>query len=144
MIAVDTNLLIYAHRAESPWHTAAKARLLELAEGSAPWTIFWPCVHEFFGIVTHPRIYEIPTPTDTALAQIETWLDSPNHIHVAEAEGYWSWLKITVQEGQIAGPRIHDAKLAALCRQHGVREFWTADRDFSRFPGLPVRNPLVS
>jgi uncharacterized protein len=48
-----------------------------------------------------------------------------------------------MQEGRIAGPQVHDARVAALCRLHGVRELWTADRDFGRFPGLTVRNPLV-
>jgi predicted nucleic acid-binding protein len=33
--------------------------------------------------------------------------------------------------------------VAALCRQHGVRELWSADRDFSRFVGLAVKNPLI-
>jgi len=144
MIAVDTNLLVYAHRSESPWYAAARARLLELSEGKDPWTIFWPCVHEFLGVVTHPRIYAIPTPVELALAQIETWIDSPSHVHLAEGEGYWPWLKVLMTEGRIVGPRVHDARLAALCRHHGIREFWTADRDFSRFPGLPTRNPLVT
>jgi hypothetical protein len=45
--------------------------------------------------------------------------------------------------GQVSGPQVHDARVAALCRLHGVRELWTADRDFSRFPGLKVKNPLV-
>ena len=57
MIAVDTNLLVYAHREDSPWHDAAYARIAELAESRAPWAIPWPCLHEFLAIVTHPRIY---------------------------------------------------------------------------------------
>jgi uncharacterized protein len=48
-----------------------------------------------------------------------------------------------MQEGWIAGPQVHDARLGALCRLHGVRKLWTADRDFGRFPGLTIRNPLV-
>lgn len=41
------------------------------------------------------------------------------------------------------GPRVHEARIAALCLLHGVGELWSADRDFSRFPELEVRNPLV-
>jgi predicted nucleic acid-binding protein len=39
---------------------------------------------------------------------------------------------------------VHDARIAALCLQHGVRELWSADRDFNRFPALRTRNPLVA
>ena len=143
MIAVDTNLLVYAHREDSPWHEGAQARLTELAEGRALWAIPWPCIHEFLAIVTHPRIYAPPTPLDTALDQVSAWLESPSLVLLSEAEGYWPILKNMVQIGLVTGPQIHDARVAALCQVHGVREFWTADRDFNRFPGLTVRNPLV-
>ena len=143
MIAVDTNLLVYAHREEAPWHDAAYARLAELAEGRTPWAIPWPCLHEFLAIVTHPRIYAPPTPLEKAVDQVEAWLDSPSLIVLAESEGYWPELRSALQQGRIAGAQVHDARVAALCRLHGVREHWSADRDFSRFPGLPVRNPLV-
>jgi uncharacterized protein len=62
LIAVDTNILVYAHREDSPFHTAAFHRVAELAEGPASWAIPWPCLHEFLAIVTHPRIYAPPTP----------------------------------------------------------------------------------
>ena len=143
MIAVDTNLLVYAHREDSPWHAAAYARVAELAEGRDPWAIPWPCVHEFLAIVTHPRIYAPPTPLANALDQVDAWLESPSVALLAEAEGYWPELKALLHDGQIAGPRVHDARVAALCRLHGVRELWTADRDFGRFSGLAFRNPLV-
>ncbi len=55
MIAVDTNIIVYAHREDSPWHQAAAARVAELAEGSAAWAVPWPCIAEFLAIVTHPR-----------------------------------------------------------------------------------------
>lgn len=143
MISVDSNILVYAHRADSPWHAAALPRVRQLVEGSEPWVIFWPCIHEFFGIVTSPRVYQTPTPFAGAFFQIEVWLGSPSHVQLAELNGYWDVLKETLAQGQIVGPKVHDARLAALCRQHNIREFWTTDRDFSRFPDLPVRNPLV-
>jgi hypothetical protein len=77
MIAVDSNLLVYAHREDSPWHHAAYVRIVELAEGSAAWAIPWPCIHEFLSIVTHPRIYTPPTPLAKAIDQVEAWLESP-------------------------------------------------------------------
>ena len=143
MIAVDTNLLVYAHREDSPWHEQAYARIVELAEGRATWAMPWPCLHEFLAIVTHPRIYAPPTPLTAALDQVDAWLEAPSLVLLGEAEGYWPRLRAVVETGQITGPRVHDARVAAICRLHGVRELWTADRDFSRFPELVVRNPLV-
>lgn len=143
MIAVDTNVLVYAHREDSPWHTAALGRLVELAEGRAAWAIPWPSLHEFLAIVTHSRIYATPTPLAAALDQMEAWLESPSLTLLAESEGYWPELRDALRDGRITGPQVHDARVAALCRLHGVRELWTADRDFGRLPGLPTRNPLV-
>lgn len=143
MIAVDTNLLVYAHREDSPWHEAASARITELAEGRAPWAIPWPCLHEFLAIVTHPRIYAPPSPLPAALDQVDAWLEAPGLVSLSESEGYWQELRPALQAGRVAGAQVHDARVAALCRLHGVRELWTADRDFGRFRGLVVRNPLV-
>ncbi len=143
MIAVDSNVLVYAHREDSPWHDAAYVRLLRLAEGRAPWAIPWPCVHEFLAIVTHARIYTPPTPLEVALDQVDAWMESPSLVLLSESENYWREIREILHAGRVGGPQVHDARVAALCRQHGVTELWTADRDFGRFPGLTVRNPLV-
>jgi toxin-antitoxin system PIN domain toxin len=143
MIALDTNLLIYAHREDSPFHAAALACVAELAEGRAAWALPWPCLHEFFSIATHPRIYDPPTPAARALEQIDAWLRSPSVVLLAESERHWPTLREMLAKARIAGPAVHDARIAALCVQHGVRELWTADRDFGRFPGVKAINPLV-
>ena len=143
MIAVDTNLLVYGHREDSEWHDAAYSRIAHLAEGKPAWAIPWPCIHEFLAIVTHRRIFAPPTPLDGAIDQVEAWLESPSLVLLAETPGYWPHLRSLLQSGKVAGPRVHDARVAALCREHGVSELWTADRDFGRFPGIDVRNPLV-
>jgi uncharacterized protein len=143
MIGVDTNLLVYAHREDSAWHDLAETRLTELAESGRPWVIPWPCIHEFLAIVTHPRIYNPPTPLAFALRQVEAWLASPSLATVGEGAGYWTLLEQALEKGRVAGPRVHDARVATICMLHGVTELWSADRDFSRFKGLKVRNPLV-
>ena len=143
MIAVDTNILVYAHREDSPWHESAGEAVEQLAEGTDAWAIPWPCIHEFLAIVTHPRIYEPPTPVARAIDQVDAWLESPSLRLLAESGSYWEPLREAVKKGRASGARIHDARVAALCRHHGVRELWTADRDFGRFRGLPVSNPLV-
>ena len=144
MISVDTNLLVYAHRAESAWHDRAAACIRDLSEGRSPWAIPWPCIHEFLAIATHPRIWDPPTPTETALDQVDAWLESPSLVLLAEGPEHWSGLRALLEAGRIAGPRVHDARVAALCLAHGVRELWTADRDFSRFPALATANPLTA
>lgn len=143
MIAVDTNILIYAHREDSPFHAAAAQHIVDLAEGRAPWAIPWPCLHEFLAIVTHPRIYDPPTPLPSALDQVAAWLEAPTLVLLAESDQYWTELRTLVTAGRITGARIHDARIAALCRQHGVNELWSADRDFSRFSDLKVVNPVT-
>jgi uncharacterized protein len=143
MIAVDTNVLVHAHRRDSPMHERARLRVVELAEGRGAWAIPWPCLHEFLAIVTHPRIYVPPTPIARALDQVDAWLASPSLTVLAEADGYWQILRELLVRGHAAGPRVHDARVAALCRLHGVRELWTADRDFARFSAIIAINPLI-
>ena len=88
--------------------------------------------------------YSPPTPLAPAIDQIEAWLEAPGLTILSEADGYWPELRAALEAGRVIGPQVHDARVAALCRLHGVRELWTADRDFSRFPGLAVRNPLIA
>lgn len=143
MIAVDTNLLVYAHREDSPWHDTAMRVLTELADGPAAWAIPWPCVHEFLAIVTHPKIYRPPTPMPIALAAIRAWTTSSTLRFLGESPDHLDRLANLALAAKANGPMVHDARIAALCLSHGVRQFWSADRDFSRFPQLKIRNPLV-
>lgn len=144
MIAIDTNILIYAHREESEWHQQADECLTQLAESKKPWAIPWPCIHEFFAIATSPRIYKPPTPISLAKEQIDYWLESPTLSLLSEGANHWKVLAELIDAGQIKGAMVHDARIAALCKQHGVTELWTADRDFNRFQTLKTVNPLVA
>jgi toxin-antitoxin system PIN domain toxin len=143
VIAVDTNLLVYAHREDSPFHDRASACLAGLAQGRSAWAIAWPCLHEFLAIVTHPKVYRPSSPLAVALDQVEAWLESPTLHLLGESAGYWPRLRSLLMAGRIAGPLVHDARIAALALEHGVRELWSADRDLGRFAPLKVRNPLV-
>lgn len=114
------------------------------ANGVDAWTIAWRSIHEFLVIVTHPRIYDPPTPRVIAFDAIGAWLESPALHVLHEGPGYFEKLRRLCEVARIAGPRIHDARIAAICLNHGVAELWTADRDFSAFPDLRVRNPLLT
>ncbi len=144
MIAVDTNILVYAHRADSNWYEKADAWLTQLAESGQDWAIPWPCIHEFLAIVSHPRIYRPPTPLDDAIVQVECWLECPTLTVIGETDTHWPCLKSVLTQGKVAGPAIHDVRIAAICLQHGVDALFTADRDFSRITGLTVKNPLIN
>ena len=144
MIAVDTNLLVYAHREDSEWHERSLAILLGLANGTQRWAIPWPCVHEFFAIVTHRRIYREPSNSAQATAAIDAWSASPVLEFLHESPTYWGTLTRLIDAGRIRGPMIHDARIAAICIDNGATELLSADRDFSRFAGLVVRNALLA
>jgi uncharacterized protein len=143
LIAVDTNLLVYAHRVDAQHHRTALQLIESLRTERSPWAIPWPCVHEFISIVTHPRIFKAPTPLPLAFASIEAWQAAGNLLLLAESEGYLPKLKQCAAQAEAQGPLIHDARVAALCLHHGVRELWSADRDFRKFSALRVRNPLL-
>lgn len=143
MIAVDTNILVYAHRADSRWHDPAAKCIKQLAEGKGQWMIPWPCVHEFLAIVTHPRIYDPPTPLEAALSQLDFWFGSPSLGVAGESSSYWKTLKEVVGKSKTVGPAVHDARIAAICIENAVDVLYTADRDFLRFADLKTTNPLV-
>jgi toxin-antitoxin system PIN domain toxin len=143
VIAVDTNVLVYAHRRDSEFHQPAADVVKALAESPELWAIPWPCLHEFYSVVTHARIYDPPTSPTAASGQIAAWLEAPSLVPISEGETYWSALSSLLGTGKVSGPLVHDARIAALCLSHGIRELWSADRDFSRFPRLKVTNPLV-
>jgi uncharacterized protein len=144
VIAVDTNLLVYAHRTDSPFFARAVSALRSLVEGRTAWAIPWPCVHEFYGTVTHPRRYSPPSSLAVAADQLSEWLGSPSVRVIAETQTHWTVLRPMLAASGVKGGMVHDARIAAICLQHGVREFWTADRDFSRFPALKCHNPLIA
>ena len=143
MIALDTNILVYAHRQDSPFHSAALDVLAQLANSRHPWAIPWPCVHEFISITTHPRIYSPPTPIDTAFAFLENWMQSESLILLSEGDSHFTQIAMLSRRAKLAGPKIHDARIASLCLAKAIEMLYTADRDFSLFPELKTRNPLV-
>lgn len=142
MIAVDTNLLVYAHRPEMPFHERARQVLSEAVAASEPVCVPWPCAHEFLAVVSNPRIFRDPTPIDVALDAVQRLLASLSGGFLAEGDGYLDVLERVARPALVQGALVHDARVAALCVFHGVRVLWSADRDFSRFPDVTVFNPL--
>lgn len=143
MIAVDTNVLVYAHRRAAAEHTVASRLLRELAEGAEPWAIPWPCVYEFFSVVTSVRIWKTAASTpDQAWSQLAAWFASPGARLLAEPDDFAAQLGPFVRRARVRGPVVHDARVAAICIAHGVEKLLTRDRDFSLFPELAIENPF--
>jgi toxin-antitoxin system PIN domain toxin len=143
VIAVDANVLVYAHRRDAPFHALASRAVTQLSEGAASWALPWPCLHEFFSVVTNRRVYRIPTPAERALEQIAGWLASPSVRALSEAPTHLALLSELIRSAQLTGPQVHDAKIAAICLSHGVRELLTMDRDLSRYPSLNTRSLIA-
>lgn len=142
MIAIDTNILVYAHREDSPHHAAAQRLLHQAVTGRSPVGFPWPVLHEFLAIVTHPRIYQPATPMPDALAAVDAVTGAPGVHLLGEGADHLSIMSDLLASGGVIGARVHDARIAAICLAHGVDALWSADRDFSWFPQLKVVNPL--
>ena len=144
MIAVDTNVLLYAHREELPQHAAALTAVQGLIESGRSWAIPWPCVHELWGLATNKRVFPDAMPPERGADLLREILALPGLVTLAETRRHADILLDLAETSPIMGGRVHDAKIAAICLGHGIDELWTADRDFSSFPALRTRNPLVS
>jgi hypothetical protein len=142
VIALDSNILVYARRMETPHHPQAARLLAELAEGDNPWAIPWPCVYEFLRVVTHPRVFNPPSDPETTLNELQSLFESKSLTMLGEGSSHAAHLRLAILGGRAAGNLVHDAHIAALAVEHGVTELWTTDRDFARFPGLRIRNPF--
>lgn len=140
MIVLDVNILLYAYGTASPQHEKARACVEELFSGAQPVGLPWQTITAFLRISTNSRLAGA-RPVAEAAREIEEWLDQPSVRVLAAGDDHWPVLRRMVVEGQASGPLVSDAEIAALTIEYGG-VLYTADRDFSRFPGLRWKNPL--
>ena len=138
MIAIHTNVLVHAHREESPKHVAAHSRVVALAESPARWAIPVFCIGEFVRVVTHLRLFDPPYTANEACEALTRLLASPSVTVVVPGPGYPALLMDAVREANAFGNVVFDAQIVALCRENGISRLLTEDRDFDRFKGLGV------
>lgn len=136
MRAVDTNVLIAAHRVEHERHVIGLARLTNLAESRIPWALPVFCIAEFVRVVTHPRVFSPPSSLPQSTQFIERLLESPSVEVLLPRAGFWTVFSEVLTIGAATGNLAYDAQIAALCMQHGVEAIVSEDRDFARFPFL--------
>ena len=143
MIAVDTNLLVYAHRREASSGAEAHRVMARLSEGDEALAIPWPCCYEFLSVVTSRRIWkDHATTPERAWRQFRAWTASPSNHMIGETDDFADILDRFVKRPHVVGGVVHDARIAAVCVAHGVEALLTRDRDFSLFAELRTRDPF--
>jgi toxin-antitoxin system PIN domain toxin len=141
--ATDTNILLYAINQDSEFHCKAKQFVEEKISGVETWIMPWPVIHAFLRISTHGAIVPRPLSPAQAISIIDQILYLP-HVHlIGETDEFWSYYKKEILGGHLRGGAITDALIAALLKENGVSTIFTADRDFLKFKGIRVINPLV-
>ena len=139
MTAIDTNILVYAHREELPQHRAAYSRLKALAEGHVLWGIPVFCIGEFVRVVTHPKLFDPPYTAGEACEAVERLLEAPGLRVLYPGSAFVAFFAEAVREANAIGNLVFDAQIVAVCRESGVSSLLTEDRDFARFPGFKTR-----
>lgn len=143
MLVVDTNILVYAADADSPWHVKSRNWIARQRARPDAWYTTWPILYEFMRVATHPRVMKKPWTAPRAWAFVSALVGSPGlgvlaptqrHVDVAE--------QVMAEFPWLAGNVLHDAHTVVLMREHGIRRICTRDTDFHRFSFLEVVDPL--
>ncbi len=142
MLLPDVNVLVYAHREDSPHHAGCHAWLETLINGQEAFGLSELVLSGFMRVVTHPKVFTKPSPLAVALEFTEQLRSRPQHVAVAPGPRHWSIFCALCTEAGAKGNLVSDAYLAALAIEAGC-EWVTTDRDFSRFKGLRWRHPLA-
>lgn len=143
MIAIDTNLLVYSHRARTPEHTSSRTAIDRAAASERGWGLAAAVLPEFWSVVTHPASTGRSTTPAQAAAFVRAlvaagaaiWLPGP---------GFGERLMLVARDLDVSGPRIFDLQIALTAFEGGATEIWTHDADFVSVPGLRVHDPLAS
>jgi toxin-antitoxin system PIN domain toxin len=141
MILVDANLLIYAIDEESAHHSKARVWVEHILSDTTPVGIAWIVVLAFLRVTTIQRQTRKVLSTERAIAFVDSWLARPHVSLVLPSEQHWPILRNLLLVSGTSGNVTSDAHLAALAIEHGYTVF-TADRDFGKFAGVTVVNPL--
>ncbi len=142
MIAIDTNLLIYAHRTALPEHRAAQRAIQRASRDPRGWGITLPSIAEFWSVVTHPAASGGPSTPRQARGFLHELIVGAGASLWMPREGFWERLLELAGQLRVAGPRVFDLQIALTAIENGAVEVWTHDSRFVAFPGLRVHDPL--
>jgi len=142
MIAIDTNILIYAHRSGCPEHEAAM-RAIEAAAGDpGGWGVATSCLLEFWSVVTHPSSAGGGSSPTAARGFIEALVETAGAVVLPAPAALGPRCLQIAEQLDVRGPRVFDLQIALTALEAGVTEIWTHDAGFLAFPGVKVRDPL--
>jgi uncharacterized protein len=142
VIAVDTNILIYAHREGCPEHQAARRAIEEAAGSRDGWGIPSSCLLEFWSVVTHPSSVGGGSSPAAARGFITALVETAGAVIIPPPAAFGPRCLQLGEQLDIRGPRIFDVQIGLAALEAGVSEIWTHDSEFVAFPGLKVRDPL--
>jgi len=143
VILVDANVLLYAYDPRSRHHEPCRDWLEGAFSGSGPVGLSWMTIVAFVRISTNRRVYEQPLSIGEAVSIVNSWLELPSTLVLDPGEQFWGVFQRVLLDGQVVGPLVSDAALVAVALEHGAT-VCTTDRDFDRFSGLALLNPLTS
>lgn len=142
---IDANILLYAINKDSPFHLQAKSFIESCAENDKIWYISWIVIHAFIRISTHPRIMSIPLTPQKAVSIIDQILTLPNVQIIGDNEpGFWEIYKDEIETAHMRGNQIPDTIIVSIMKANGIRTIYSKDRDFLRFRGIKVIDPISS
>ena len=145
MFVVDTNVLIYAADADSPFHSRCRDLITEWRAQTSAWFVTWGILYEFLRVTTHPRVFRRPWAAATAWAFVEALLASPFLGILAPTERHGEIAADVVRKiPHLQGNIFHDAQTAVLMREHGIKTIYTRDMDFHHFPFIQPVDPMTS
>ena len=142
MIAIDTNLLVYAHRTAMREHSAAQRALQKASEDPRGWGGALPSVAEFWSVVTHPACAGGPAPPLEAAEFLRVLIRETGARVWLPQTGFWERLARLAIDLKAPGPRGFDLQIALVAFENGATELWSHDRGFTGLPGLVIRDPL--
>jgi len=139
MIALDTNILVYAHRAGSLQHKSAIDLIERALENPSGWGISSSCLSEFWGVVTHSSCSGGASTPREARMFIDQLVDDGGGQVWHPGAGFGMRLLQKAEEMRVSGPRIFDLQIALMAYENGARQLWSYDANFIRLPGLVTK-----
>ena len=144
MFVVDTNVLVHAADASSPYNETCRRRLGEWHAGGDAWFLTWGIVYEFLRVTTHPRVFRKPWTASASFRFVRALLGSPGLTVLSPTERHVEVAARVLEDvPHLSGNILHDAHTAILMREHGIRRIYTRDTDFHRFPFLEPIDPVA-
>ncbi len=142
LIAIDTNLLVYAHRAGTPEHRAARRAIERASRTARGWGIALPSIAEFWSVVTHPESVGGASTAEQARGFLDALTETGGARLWMPADSFWERLLQLAADLRVQGPRVFDLQIGLTAFDNGATEIWTHDARFVAPPGLRVKDPI--